>query len=79
MDRLQEHFYNVNKKSLDHSVSRHFNEPGHSGIQDMDITILDFIHQHPESKGAAYLRNKIETNWIHRLKCQAPYGLNMLE
>ena len=79
MDRPREHFYSVTNKSLDHSVGRHFNLPGHDGIHDMEIHVLDFIHKHPESSGAAYLRDKIEMNWIHRLKCQAPHGLNMLD
>ena len=79
MDRFQGHFYNVNKQSTDHSVGRHFNEPGHSGIVDMEIHILDFIHCSPESEGAAYLRDKLELMWIHRLKTQTPLGLNMMD
>ena len=79
MDCFQGHFYNVKKTSSDHIVGRHFNEPGHHGIDDMEIHILDFIHQSPESQGAAYLRDKIEMNWIHRLKTPTPKGLNVLE
>ena len=79
MDRFQGHFYNVSKKSTDHSVGRHFNESCHHGIEDIEIHILDFIHQSPESAGAAYLRDKIEMNWIHRLKTPSPMGLNVLD
>ena len=79
MDCFQGHFYNVSKKSTDYSVGRHLNEPCHHGIDDMEIHILDFIHQPPESTGAAHLRNKIELNWIHRLKTPTPWGLNMMD
>ena len=65
--------------SKDHTVGRHFNQEDHNGIEDMEIHVLDFIHCPPESMGAAYLRDKIEFNWIHRLKTQKPLGINMLE
>ena len=79
MDRFQGHFYNVTKKSNDHIIGRHFNEADHHGIEDMEIHVLDFIHQPPETQAASYLRDRIENNWIHRLKTQAPWGLNMMD
>ena len=79
MDRFPGHFYHVNENSMDHSVARHFNQQDHKGIEDIEIHVLDFIHCSPESQGAAYLRDKIEMNWIHRLKTQTPFGLNMFD
>ena len=69
----------MTKKRYDHIVGRHFNEPGHNGIEDMKIHVVDFVHAAPESQGAAYLRDRIELNWIYRLKKSTPWGLNMLD
>merc|ERR1712208_132335 len=58
MDGFQGHFYNVTRNVFESSVGRHFNEGDHKGIDDMEIHILDFIHQSPNSRGAAYLRDR---------------------
>ncbi len=74
--RFNTHFNLIEGNSDTHSVSRHFNSPGHNGLQDVEIHIVDFIHMRPRSNRAIALRKKIETNWIHRLRTQAPIGLN---
>ncbi len=76
MDRFTKHFNLIDLKSDTHSVARHFNLPGHRGHKDMEIHIVDFIHTRPGSNLALKLRNIIETNWIHKLRTQAPIGLN---
>ena len=60
-------------------IGRHFSQEDHNGLEDVEIHIVDFIHQHPSSPGAAYLRDKIEKNWIQRLRTSAPYGINIMD
>ena len=74
--RFSTHFNLIEYHSDTHSVSRHFNLPDHNGLKDVEIHILDFIHAKPRSNRAAQLRDTIETHWIHRLRTQAPIGLN---
>ncbi len=75
--RFAKHFNLIENNSDEHSVSRHFNSPGHNGLTDVEIHIVDFIHAKPRSNRAHTLRDTIETNWIHRLRTQAPIGLNL--
>ena len=75
--RFCTHFGKITYQVLDNSVTKHFTQGYHTGIKDIEIHILDFIHSHPRSDRGAYLRNKIETNWIHRLHSLTPIGLNM--
>ena len=79
MDRFQGHFWCIQSKTLMNDVSKHFNLPGHKGIEDIEIHILDFIHLHPNFKEALYIRNHVEMNWIHRLHTQQPIGMNTMD
>ncbi len=74
--RFSTHYNLIASGSNTHSVSRHFNLPDHDGLSNVEIHIVDFIHARPRSTLALKLRNKIETNWIHKLRTQAPTGLN---
>jgi len=77
MERFQNHFYNVNKGV--HQIGRHFSAADHSGIEDIQITILSFLRQAPESSTSIQARNKVEMAWIYRLNTVAPLGLNILD
>jgi len=77
MERFQSHFYNVNKGI--HQIGRHFSASDHNGIEDMQIHILSFIRQPPESSQSISARNKIELAWINRMNTIAPLGLNILD
>ena len=79
MDRFQGHFYKISKKDKDDAVGRHFNEAGHSGINDVTIHIVDFIHAHPDTDRSFQVRRTVEKNWQHRLHTNAPLGLNIQE
>ena len=82
MDRFQGHFWCIQSKTTDNNdVAKHFNQPGHDGIQNVKIHILDFIHIHPSTnaKESAYIRDHIEMNWIHRLHTQQPLGMNTMD
>jgi hypothetical protein len=46
---------------------------------DVEIPVLDFIHQAPRSASGLQISNKIELHWIHRIGTPAPLGLNMLD
>ena len=76
-DRFHTHFWNINKAHTNHSVSRHFNQPGHSGVGDVKIHILDFIYVHATSAYGKSVRDTVEKHWIHRLRSQTPLGMNI--
>ena len=72
MDRFQAHFYNIGHNKAKNEIGRHFNQPDHKGMDEVEIHILDFIHAHPEGKKAKYLRDLVEFNWIQRLHKKRP-------
>ena len=75
--RFSTHYNLISSQSNTHSVSRHFSKPDHNGLDDLEIHIVDFIFAKPDSTKATKLRNTIETNWIHKLRTQAPIGINI--
>ena len=79
MDRFQAHFYNIGHNKSTSEIGKHFNQPDHRGLEDVEIHILDFIHAHPASNKAKYLRDLVEFNWIQRLHTGAPVGLNLMD
>ena len=79
MDCLMEQHRNIRQDRGIHIVGRHFNTPGHNGLDDLKIYVLDFIRVHPESKQAAQLRDEIEKKWIYMLRSQVPLGLNLFD
>ena len=77
--RMCEHFRNVTQNNtLIHSVGRHFNEPGHSGITDMTTYVLQFARGHPDSDSSLLHRLDLEQNWMCTLRTKVPEGLNVL-
>ena len=79
MDRISEHFNTITKKKNNTLVSIHFNTNKHEGLNDVKIYVLDFIHAKPDTAKGKYLLDKIELNWIHKLKTSAPLGLNTMD
>ena len=79
MDRFQGHFWCIQSNAPNNDVAKHFNLPNHSGINDVKIHILDFIHLAPHSDEGLYVRNHIEMNWVHRLHTQQPLGMNTMD
>ena len=77
--RMGEHLRSIRNKTWKNDVPTHFNKCDHNGVDDVQLHILDFIYAHPESKRAAQLRNKIEQNWIHRLRTVSPQGMNTMD
>ena len=78
-DRFKGHFYDVTKEDKSKAVGRHFCRPDHSGIQDIEISVLEFIKKPPRSPEASLIRDRVEKRWIHLLRCPAPSGLNIFD
>jgi len=79
MDRFVKHWYNIKTCNIQDPIGRHFSKPGHNGICNVKIHILDFIYADPRTTVSTKLRNRIERNWMHRLRSILPYGLNAME
>ena len=76
-DRFVKHFGSVENADASLTVGRHFSEPGHNGIFDMEISILEFIKKPPRSPASTVIRNRVERRWMHLLRTCAPQGLNI--
>ncbi len=74
--RFSGHIGSVRRKELQEDVGRHFNLPGHKGIEDMEISVLDFIYTAPKTEHGLTLRLQIEFNWIQRLRTMLLFGIN---
>ena len=46
---LGAHFVSIKRLNLKKDVGQHFNLPGHNGIRDVEIAVVDVIHSHPKS------------------------------
>ena len=77
--RFQGHFYQVVHDAEKTEVSRHFNRNGHRGLEDVEIHVLDFIHLSTTKNATLHIRLGREFDWIHRLHCTIPKGLNSLD
>ena len=77
MDRFQDHFYKIDKNVPNSNIATQFNSQDHEGLDDVEISEVDFIHCSPATEIARRLRHKIEKNWILRLRSQIPDGLNL--
>jgi hypothetical protein len=76
-DRFVHHFYSIDKQDQLKPVSKHFSQAPHTGLDDVEIHILEFIKKPPASEVAGLIRNKVEKRWIHLFKTPAPLGLNL--
>ena len=61
------------------SVGRHFNDPDHQGLTDVDIFVLQFGRKNPDSDESLAIRLILELMWIHRLRSTTPLGLNVFD
>jgi hypothetical protein len=83
--RLQEHLRSISNCSKNkfsekpQPVALHFSAPDHQGQKDLKIQILDFVHFHPDSDKAKQVRLRVEKRWIHKLRCPAPLGMNIMD
>ena len=78
-DRFVKHFYDVEKMDRTKAVGLHFSRRDHNGIEDIEISVLEFIKKPPRSPEAAIIRDRVEKRWIHLLRCPAPQGLNIFD
>ena len=75
--RIREHLNKIDNKD-DATVYHHYHS-GECCKEDIEVRVLDFIFDHPESKRSNSLRKIIENNWIQRLETYAPNGLNIMD
>ena len=76
-ERFKCHFFSIaHPKSSDTTVGRHFSKVDHAGINDVTITVLDFITAPQNTPSGQRIRDEKEKLWIHRLSTIAPLGLN---
>jgi len=92
LERFQGHFEKIQKcqtyrrenptlfRQLEKdAVGTHFSAEDHHGTKDLNISVLAFITAPPKSLHALEYRLKVEKEWIHRMRCPAPTGLNILD
>ena len=79
MDRFREHKNRIDNSIEQDAVGGHFSQPGHEGWKDVRIQVLSYIKMPPLSKRAEAKRLELERDWIHKLRCPAPHGLNIME
>ena len=77
--RLSEHFLKVTNNDPESEIGGHFNSDHHSGLDDISVHVIDFVHAAPHTQRAKSLRDLIEFNWIQRLHTNAPSGLNVMD
>ena len=75
-DRFVHHYRDIETADCEKSVSRHFSQPNHNGLKDLNISVLEFIKKPPRSPHAATIRLRVEKHWTHTLRSLAPIGLN---
>ncbi len=76
---MVEHFSYVTKPDLSQPLRIHFNQPNHPKLDAVEIYVLKFIKAEPDSTLAKRLRDKHETQWIHRLRSNLPHGLTSMD
>ena len=60
------------------TIGLHFAEITHKGTADFKIQVLEFIYLPQNSERALKLRLQKGKLWIHRLRCLALQGLNIM-
>ena len=61
------------------AVGTLFTAADHNGTEDLIISVLDFKTIPPRSEAALVYRLKVEKQCIHRMRCPAPTGFNILD
>ena len=76
-DRFLGHLGDINNANQDKPLGKHFSQGNHRGIDDIRITVLEFIKMPPRSPQAITIRHRVERNWTQVLRTLAPQGLNL--
>ena len=81
IDRFNSHHFDI-MHNADTTVARHFTKR-HANVKEswkkLEISIISFIHAHPDSKNGKIHRDIMERKWMHRLGTILPQGLNLLD
>ena len=78
-ERAGEHLTSIRKKKRHLVVGRHYNTPGHKGVSDIKIYVLEFVRAAPNATFSKTQREMVEAKWIFRLRSTVPIGLNLLD
>ena len=66
-DRFAKHFYDIQNNDQSKVLERHFSRRDHNGINDMEISVVEFIKKPPRRPEASKIRDRVEKRWIHLL------------
>ena len=69
-ERMRGHFYDIQHRPGDTTLSRHFNSRGHAKLHHVEIHVLNIVPRRSELR-------RVEDQWIWRLQTQSPRGLNV--
>lgn len=75
--RIKEHIKNIKKGFPKHMVSRHYLECHNRNPVGTLITAIDRFTPHWRGSYTKREISRLETRWIHTLKCYTPYVLNV--
>ena len=79
--RFQGHYHDIQHDN-DTTVGRHFNRCPRefpSKFLGLEISVLQFIRNPPDSKAGKIERDMEEKRWINRISSIVPRGLNLLD
>ena len=58
----------ISQKNNTNSVGRHFNTEDHRGLSDVELYVLQFGREEPDSAAFLAIRLILELLWIHKLR-----------
>ena len=76
-NRFVHHFYSIEKEDQLKPVGKHFPLRSLTGLDNVEIHIVEFIKKPPTSEVGGLIRDRVEKRWIHLLRSPAPLGLNI--
>ncbi len=75
-ERFLEHFRDIRNRKPK-LLCVHMISANHNWVDDMQIAVLSFIKQAPDSRSAQKARDKMEMFWYNQLGTMVPRGLNV--
>jgi hypothetical protein len=76
-ERINEHLGDIRQHRIKKPVARHFLSKGHS-IKSFSHKVLELIKRDPKEETCTKYRRARERDWIFKLRCLEPIGLNSM-